>query len=497
MTRTRRDEAADESTPLLAEATGVLAPTADADVSEATTINEQSNGANDPEKPLPMIQILLLCYARFVEPIAFFCIFPYINKMVQENGDLADTDVGFYSGLIESLFSLTQMLVMILWGKAADRLGRKPILVFSLVGVTFATAIFGMAKTIWQMILFRCIAGVFAGTIVTIRTMIGEHSTSKTQARAFSLFAFTGNLGISIGPLLGGSLAAPAEQYPRLFGKFQFFKDYPYALPSFAIAFIGSTAVLASALFVEETLQKKPTHAEGESEPSKPAQLSTKELLKAPGVSLALYAYAHVFLLAFSYTAIVPVMWFTPVRLGGYGLTPLQISLLMGANGVAQAIWVLFVFPPLQHRVGTTGVLKLCGIAYPFFFALNPFFALLLKGGHETAFWVLAPMSQVIGCGISMSFTAVQLAINDVSPTPQVLGTLNALSLTGMSGIRAFSPALFTSLFAIGARTQWVWGYAIWVLMTAIAGAWAVMTRYLPDFDGIKKARETEAERDE
>jgi len=58
------------------------------------------------------------------------------------------------------------MLLMIPWGRAADRLGRKPILVFSLFGVSIATALFGISKTIWQMILFRCLAGIFAGTIV-------------------------------------------------------------------------------------------------------------------------------------------------------------------------------------------------------------------------------------------------------------------------------------------------------------------------------------------
>jgi MFS family permease len=501
MPPTERDDGANENTPLLAsKLIASIALMADAEISEATTLNEQSDGAAaDHDKPLPKNQIFLLCYARLIEPIAFFCIFPYVNKMAQENGNLADTDVGFYSGLIESLFSLTQMFVMVLWGKAADRLGRKPVLVFSLVGVTFATAIFGMAKTIWQMILFRCIAGVFAGTIITIRTMIGEHSTTKTQARAFSWFAFTGNLGISVGPLLGGALANPAEQYPRLFGNIQFFKDYPYALPSFAIAFIGLTAVITSAFFIEETLQKKPSPSTSngtvESGPLKPAKPSIWALIKAPGVGLALYAFGHVSLLAFIYTAIVPVFWYTPVRLGGYGLSPLQISLLMGLNGLAQAVWILLVFPPLQHRVGTTGVLKLCAVAWPVFFAISPLFALLLKSGNETAFWSMAPLAQVIGCGISMSFTATQLAINDVSPTPQVLGTLNALSLTASSGIRAFSPALFTSLFAIGARTQWLWGYAIWVIMVAVAGAWTVVSRYLPDYDEMKRKREAEAER--
>lgn len=481
---------ADERTPLLA--VGEIAPTADPDISEATTLNEQGPAEDPAEKPLPRFQIFLLCYARFVEPIAFFSIFPYIKQMAQDNGNLPETDAGFYSGLIESLFSLTQMCVMMFWGRAADRFGRKPILVFSLIGVTLATAIFGMAKTILQMILCRCLAGVFAGTIVTIRTMIAEHSTSKTQARAFSLYAFTGNIGIFLGPFIGGVLVDPAHQYPKLFGKVQFFLDYPYALPSFAIATIGATSVFTTAFFVEETLKKEPLADDADSGPPKPAPLSTMQLLRSPGVGLALYGFAHVFLLAFAYTAVVPVFWATTVPLGGYGLSSLQMSLLMGLNGLAQAIWTLLVFPPLQHRIGTTGVLKVCALAYPIFFLTCPIFSVFLRNGNETAFWALAPATLAIGCGVSMSFTAVQLAVNDVSPTPQVLGTLNALSLTLLSGVRAFSPALFGSLFAVGARTQWLGGYAIWVLMVALAAGWTVVSRYLPDYDGMKRERERE-----
>lgn len=104
--------------------------------------------------------------------------------------------VGFYSGLIKSLFSLTQMLLI--RGRAADRFGRKPVLVFSLVGCSIAVGCFGMAKHVWQMILFRCLAGVFSGTIVTIRTMLSELSTPTTQARVFSFFAFSGNVGIFV-----------------------------------------------------------------------------------------------------------------------------------------------------------------------------------------------------------------------------------------------------------------------------------------------------------
>jgi MFS family permease len=81
--------------------------------------------------------------------------------------------------------------------------------------------------------------------------MFSEMSTPSTQARAFSYFAFAGNVGIFLGPLIGG-LAKPAEQYPSVFGNIQFFKDFPYLLPTMVAGGLSIIAVLTVAFLVEE-----------------------------------------------------------------------------------------------------------------------------------------------------------------------------------------------------------------------------------------------------
>jgi len=104
--------------------------------------------------------------------------------MIKKTGNLEEADVGFYAGLIvsirhvdllvklvltleqESMFSLVQMTLMLSWGRAADRIGRKPVLVFSLTGVAFAVAAFGFSRTLLQMVLWRCCAGIFAGIVL-------------------------------------------------------------------------------------------------------------------------------------------------------------------------------------------------------------------------------------------------------------------------------------------------------------------------------------------
>ena len=474
----------DETTPLLAAS--ALGPTnlsnEEAVVKPRNSIDprsepteHQENRQKDDENPLPLLQIFLLCYARLVEPVACFCIFPFINQMIKDTGDIDNEDVGFYSGVIESLFSLTQMFVMIPWGRASDRIGRKPVLCLSLFGMTFTTAIFGLSQSIWQMILFRCLAGVFAGTVVTVRTMISENSTQKTQARAFSFFAFASNLGIFLGPLLGGLLAQPAKEYSSVFGGVRFFVRYPYALPTFAAGAISLSAAILSTLLVKETLRTR-KESQAKSEPP----MSTWNILNHSGVGMVIYILGHASFLGVAYTAVAPVFWFEPVYLGGFGFSPRFISVFLALGGFAQALWLLLAFPPLQKRYGTGGVLRACTIAWPIFFLENPILNILLKHGWKLAFWIIGITSQLVASGVAMAFIAVQLALNDISPSSDTLGTLNALALALASGIRAVTPAAFSSLYAIGVKYQILDGELIWLILTICAIAYIVGVRFLP-----------------
>lgn len=111
-------DASDETTPLLINSNaspeiqrhhdsnltinGTTSYINDDKKSKVQNEEEVDSGDVEDEKPLPGWQIFFLCYARIIEPIAFFGIFPFINKMIWETGGLEESDVGFYSGLIVS-----------------------------------------------------------------------------------------------------------------------------------------------------------------------------------------------------------------------------------------------------------------------------------------------------------------------------------------------------------------------------------------------------------
>jgi hypothetical protein len=112
---------------------------------------------------------------------------------------------------------------------------------------------------------------------------------------------------------------------------------------------------------------------------------------------------------------VTPVFWFTSPALGGYGLTPIQLSIFFGAVGISQAFWLLVVFPPLQVRFTTRGVLKGCYIAWPIFFAAAPMGNWFLRKGWTTTFWIVAPVLGVAGSAVAMAFSMlISLFLNFV-----------------------------------------------------------------------------------
>ncbi|KPM38480.1 hypothetical protein AK830_g8080 [Neonectria ditissima] len=457
------------------------------DASETTPLLE-SEGSDAVRrtksgKPFPTWQILLLCYARLMEPIAMFSVFPYIAQMVQHNENLPDSDVGFYSGLIESLFSIVEMAVLPIWCDLADRMGRKPALVLSLIGMAAGPVFFGLSRSIFQMILFRCLAGLVSGSGLIIRTMIGDQVTSDTQAKAYSWFAIADNLGAFLGPIIGGALADPVRQYPRFFAGIKFFEDYPYALPGIVVGAIDATGVITSALFLEETLDKRePESAEDETTEDPKQAISYWQLAKAPGVCIALWLYGHVNLLMDSFTAVLPVALYTPVSIGGMGWSPSKISLYMAVQAGSQSLWLLLVFPWLQRRMGAKGVLRICSIGYPIFcagfIAMN---ALLREKSEESLvwFWIVTFFVTSFGPAVFMSFTAAQLVVNDAAPNPHLLGKLNTMAMVFHSGIRSVSPGVATAIYAVGVRGQVAWGYLFWAVLIPLSASLGIALRWL------------------
>lgn len=419
-----------------------------------------------------VFQLVLLCYARLMEPIAFFCIFPYIAEMVQRNGDLPDSDIGFYSGLLESAFSVTQVIFLMAWGCLADRIGRKPVLIMSLAGMAIGQILFGMSTSLWQMALFRSLTGVFSSANLVIRTMIGENSTHENRAKAFSWYSTSGNIAVFLGPLLGGLLVDPTQQYPNVFAGVPFVEEHPYALSGFLVGFMGFTAVVTSAMFLEETLSASPLHSSDDRDTMAESTQTTSQIMTAPRVPRAMLLFIQVMLLTFSCVAIFPIVLYTNVDIGGFGFSTAQSTMYITFQGISETVWLLAIFPALHRKVGTIGIIRLCAAAFPCLFAAHILMNALLRDGSEAALAlsdIVVWMLKLLVPGVWMAVTAAQLRLNEVAPGPKTLGKINSVAELLASLVRATVPPVISTLFAIGVGEQ-IWaGYFAWVILIILS----------------------------
>lgn len=179
--------------------------------------------------------------------------------------------------------------------------------------------------------------------------------------------------------------------------------------------------------------------------------------------------------------AVIPVYWFEPVELGGYGFEPFYNSLFLAMGGLAQTVWILFVYPPATKRFGTGGVLRYCTYVWPLCYIIVPTGNWLLKKNQRVLFWIIAPLNQVFGSGVAMAFTGAQLALNSVSPGQREFGTLNAMALALNSAVRAFVPIAFSSFYAKSVEEQWLDGQLIFLVLLFISLILFVAMRWLPE----------------
>ncbi|KUJ24464.1 MFS general substrate transporter [Mollisia scopiformis] len=167
-------------------------------------------------------------------------------------------NVAKWAGIAGASFSFAQCLTAILWGRASDRFGRKPTILFALFCTMTASLVWGMSRSLPMAIAARALAGACNGNVGIIRTMVAEMVPQKElQPRAFSIMPLVWTIGSIFGPSFGGMFAKPTENLPWLFGGNKFFEKFPFLLPNLVAAALFIVGLTTGVFFLEETLETK------------------------------------------------------------------------------------------------------------------------------------------------------------------------------------------------------------------------------------------------
>lgn len=175
----------------------------------------------------------------FIDLVGFGIVIPILPYYAQAYGATA-----WQLGWLMTSYSLMQFVVAPLWGRLSDRVGRRPVLVGSILGTALSMTLLGFAPNLLWLFVGRAVAGICAANISTAYAYVADVTTEENRARGMGMVGAAFGLGFIFGPAIGG-----------------FLSRYGYQTPMFA----GATLSLINFVFAYFKLEESPLSAEARS----------------------------------------------------------------------------------------------------------------------------------------------------------------------------------------------------------------------------------------
>jgi MFS family permease len=150
---------------------------------------------------------LVVCLiGSFTTIVAMTLLLPFLPLYVAELGVTGQAAIVQWSGIAFSATFFAAALIAPLWGRLADRYGRKLMLVRASLGMAIAMSLMGMAHNVWELVGLRLFAG-FAGGYSSGATILVATQTPKQRSGWALGMLMSGIMaGSLVGPLIGGTL---------------------------------------------------------------------------------------------------------------------------------------------------------------------------------------------------------------------------------------------------------------------------------------------------
>jgi len=134
-------------------------------------------------------------------------IIPVLPKLISQLKHIPVNEASTYGAALVSTYAIVQFVFSPIIGNLSDKYGRRPILLFSLLGFAIDYIFQALAPTYSLLFVGRLIAGITGASFTTGAAYIADISTPETRAKNFGMIGAAFGLGFVIGPALGGLLA--------------------------------------------------------------------------------------------------------------------------------------------------------------------------------------------------------------------------------------------------------------------------------------------------
>jgi MFS family permease len=310
--------------------------------------------------------------------------------------------------VIISTFFFAQLVTAPLWGRFSDRHGRRPMLLMGLFLSALAFAFFGLASTLWQLLIFRLIQGAGGGTTGVVQAYVSDSVPPEDRAKALGWISAATSAGVSIGPYLGSKAA--------LLG---------HSAPGFLAAGLCLLNVLFTWRWLPESKGRRDA-PETEREQPRPLLQAIWDVLRHPGspVSSLIWVYA------FGMMAFMAMNSVLALYLGArFQVTEYNSGIFYSYVGVVSVVMRAVLLGPAVRRFGEVGVMRLGSLSLVLGLAGMPL-AGMLEASHAVRLAVLAVIVLFVPVGTALLFPATTALVSSrgrQEETGQIMGVQQSL----------------------------------------------------------------------
>ncbi|HZU86795.1 MAG TPA: MFS transporter, partial [Anaerolineaceae bacterium] len=265
-------------------------------------------------------------------------------------------------GLVMSLYSIMQFIFAPIWGRIADRIGRKPVLLIGAGGFVISFILQGLAQDLTQFIVFRTLAGVLSSaTLPAAMAYIADTTSDQDRSKGMGLMGAGMGLGMVIGPSLGGILTKITLPFGPEFTRLLQTTTDPstgaalnLSIPFFAAALLALLSMPLVQFFLPESLtaEKRREHLQETSAAPTSSLSAVFQAVRGP----IGFLYLMAFVMSFALTNMEAVLALYGKQ--QFSMGPSDVGFLMGGMGLMTILQQGVMIGPLTRKFGEVRVIQ-------------------------------------------------------------------------------------------------------------------------------------------
>ena len=149
--------------------------------------------------PASRARVGVIFFTVLIDLIGFGIVMPILPFYAQRFGAS-----GLAYGVVLAVYSFMQFVATALLGKLSDRIGRRPVLLATMLFNAVGYTLFAFAGSYWVLFLSRVVSGFAGGNISAAQAYMADITTPAERSRGMGIVGAAFGIGFSAGPAVGG-----------------------------------------------------------------------------------------------------------------------------------------------------------------------------------------------------------------------------------------------------------------------------------------------------